>query len=77
MHCGEKGVNEARKAYASPKRIKVERPVTARDAKVLDHLVTIDEVEKRSGLDFLWELPDTQEMRIESQFNMEWAEINF
>ena len=31
---------------------------TARDSKVLDHLVTVDEVEKRSVLDFLWELED-------------------
>ena len=39
---------------------------TARDSKVLDHLVSVDEVEKRSGLDFFWELQDDQEEGVES-----------
>ncbi|MAT37969.1 MAG: endonuclease [Ectothiorhodospiraceae bacterium] len=44
---------------------------------ILDALVTIDEVERRSGLDFLWELPDAVEDAIESNLNMEWAEAHF
>ena len=49
----------------------------ARNSKVIDHLVKVDDVESRSGLDFLWELPDTQEMPIESQLNTAWANEHF
>jgi endonuclease G len=49
----------------------------ARNSKVIDHLVKVDDVESRSGLDFLWELPDTQEMPIESQLNTAWVNEHF
>jgi len=40
---------------------------TPRREKVIDHSVTINEVEERSGLDFLWLLDDDMEEAIESQ----------
>ncbi len=40
---------------------------TRRDEHFLDHLVSINEVEQRTGLDFLPELPDSIEERIESR----------
>ena len=46
---------------------------TPRNAKIIDHLVTIDEVEKRSGLDFLWLLPDKKENAIEKKLGKDWA----
>lgn len=46
---------------------------TKRGEKFLDHLVTINEIEKRSGLDFLRELPDTLEEQIESKVFRNWA----
>ena len=50
---------------------------TARDARTSDHLVSIDEIERRCGLDFLWELPDDIEVQVESRVSTNWAEINF
>ncbi|MCB9204172.1 MAG: DNA/RNA non-specific endonuclease [Flavobacteriales bacterium] len=35
-------------------------------------VVTIDEVEKQSGLDLLWELPDAEENSVESKKNTAW-----
>jgi endonuclease G len=53
-----------------PKTLKVAAYIfpqnTLRFAKVKDHCVTVDEVEKRSGLDLLWELTDDIEFHIES-----------
>jgi len=46
---------------------------TGRTEKVLSKLVTIDEVERRSGLDLLWELPDAQEATVEATKNEAWA----
>lgn len=46
---------------------------TPRKAKIIDHLVTIDEVEKRSDLDFLWLLPDKKEKAIEANLGKDWA----
>ena len=40
--------------------------------KVTSKVVTIDEVEKQSGLDLLWELPDSDESSIESSKNSSW-----
>ncbi len=40
---------------------------TRRDANVADHIVTIDEVEARSGLDFFWELPNDLQTTLESK----------
>ncbi len=38
---------------------------TPRTANIAHHLVTINTVEQRSGLDFLWELPDNTENAVE------------
>jgi endonuclease G len=45
---------------------------TTRFAKTGDHLVTVDEVEKRTGLDVLWELTDDIEIWIESFRKADW-----
>lgn len=39
---------------------------------VLSKVVTIDEVEDRSGLDLLWELDDSEENSVEADLNREW-----
>lgn len=43
----------------------------------MEKLITIDEIEKRSGLDFSRELPDTIEKRIESKDFRECANEHF
>ncbi|HRZ27783.1 MAG TPA: DNA/RNA non-specific endonuclease [Spirochaetota bacterium] len=43
----------------------------------LDHLVTIETIEKESGLDFLREIEDEIEEKIENDENREWAEKHF
>ena len=50
---------------------------TPRDARILDHLTTIDDIEQQSGLDFLRELPDDLENRIESDKFEPWAGEHF
>jgi len=50
---------------------------TLRKDKVIAHLTTINEVEKRSGLNFFWELDDTLEESIENEKNKPWAEVVF
>lgn len=45
---------------------------SGRTDKVASKVVTIDEVEKQSGLDLLWELPDTEENSIEAKKNTTW-----
>ncbi len=50
---------------------------TARNEKILDHLTNIDEVEQRSGLDFLWMLPEKKEKAIEDNLNQQWANQHF
>ncbi len=45
---------------------------TPRFAKTKDYLVTVDEVEKRTGLDVLWELTDDVEIWIESFRKADW-----
>ena len=47
---------------------------TARTSPVIDHLTTVDEVERRSGLDFFWELPDMLENALEAATNLAWAQ---
>ena len=47
---------------------------TARSAKILDQLVTIDAVEERSGLNFLWKLPDDKEDALESVTFNSWVQ---
>ena len=50
---------------------------TPGSAKVIDHLISIDAIEGRSGLDFLWELPDELEDSLEQAEFREWAEQYF
>ena len=50
---------------------------TPKTDKVIEHLSTINEIERRSKLDFLWELPDNIEEQIESDKFQEWAEQKF
>ncbi len=50
---------------------------TPRSDKVIDHLATINEIEERSGLDFLHELEDEIEEEVESSKYEEWAQGNF
>jgi endonuclease G len=47
---------------------------TARASKVIDHLTTVDEVERHSGLDFFWQLPDAQENTLESAKDLTWVQ---
>ena len=47
---------------------------TPRSDEVIDHLTTINDVERRSGLDFLWELSDVIEEEIESNKFETWAD---
>jgi endonuclease G len=46
---------------------------SVRTDKVLSKLVTVNQVEKLSGLDLLWELPDSEESQIEAEKNSNWA----
>ena len=50
---------------------------TPRNHEVIDHEVTVDEVERRSGLDFLWMLEDSKEDDIEGSKNTEFASKYF
>ncbi|MGD8718365.1 MAG: DNA/RNA non-specific endonuclease [Candidatus Zixiibacteriota bacterium] len=50
---------------------------TPGDADVLDHLFTVDDIERRSGLDIFPALPDDVEPAIESYDFREWAEEEF
>lgn len=46
---------------------------TPRSSNIIGHLVKIDDVESKSGLDFLWELPDAEENDLESQTFESWV----
>jgi len=50
---------------------------TTRNSEITDHLCTINDIELKTGLDFLRELPDIREEEIENKLFREWAEINF
>ena len=50
---------------------------TASNADFMDHVVTVDEVETRSGLDLLWQLPDAQENQLESVTQDTWIDEHF
>lgn len=50
---------------------------TTRNEPILNHLVTVDEIERRSGLDVMRELPDDVEATLESTVQHDWAEANF
>lgn len=46
---------------------------TSRSSDIMNHLVTVDEVERRCKLDFLWELPDVEEAILESKIFEAWV----
>ena len=46
---------------------------TVRKSPAIDHLTTVDEVERRSGLDFFWQLPDGEENALEAAKDLAWA----
>lgn len=50
---------------------------TPRKSEFKNHLATINDIEKRSKLDFFRELEDKEEWRIESKINTDWFEIDF
>ncbi|MGR3174779.1 MAG: DNA/RNA non-specific endonuclease [Candidatus Scalindua sp.] len=50
---------------------------TPRSDKVINHLCTINEIEERSGLNFLHELNDDTEEEIENKRFEEWAQQKF
>ncbi|MBU1626907.1 DNA/RNA non-specific endonuclease [bacterium] len=50
---------------------------TSKTDKVIYHLCAIDEIETRAGLDFLRELPDDIEKKIESSKYQDWVKENF
>ncbi|MEQ8524690.1 DNA/RNA non-specific endonuclease [Gracilimonas sp.] len=45
---------------------------TPRNVSPIDSLVTIDEIEERSGLDFFWELENIEENQLEAMSNSSW-----
>jgi endonuclease G len=45
-----------------------------RKSSGIDYLTTVDEVERRSGLDFFWQLPDTEEDALEAAKDLAWAQ---
>ena len=50
---------------------------TARNSRVIDHLESVDTVQRRSGLDFFWQLPDAEQDVLEAGGNaalaLTWA----
>ena len=50
---------------------------TPRRDKVIDYLCTINDIEAKTGLDFLRELPDDKEEEIENNRYQTWAQENF
>jgi hypothetical protein len=40
----------------------------------IDPLTIVDEIEQRSGLDFLWQLPDAEENAMEAGNDLAWAQ---
>jgi len=50
---------------------------TERRAKIMNHLTTVDEIEKRTGLDFLWTLDPKKEQAIEKNLGKDWAMMHF
>jgi len=50
---------------------------TPKTDNVIDHLCTINEIESRTGLDFLRDLPEDKEKEIEKNKDEEWAKKYF
>lgn len=49
---------------------------TPREAKFNDYIVTVDEIERCSGLDFFWELEDELEDYLEMRYDWHWIHEN-
>jgi endonuclease G len=45
-----------------------------RTSPVLNYLTTVDEVEKRAGLDFFWQLPSPDQDTLESVKPLPWVQ---
>lgn len=50
---------------------------TPRRAKLFDHVVTINDIEKQTNLDFLRVLDNSLEEKLESTTHLEWVKRNF
>jgi endonuclease G, mitochondrial len=50
---------------------------TEKAGEFMDHLVTVDEVERRTGLDLLWGLEDSLEEALEGEVDGEWVGLEF
>jgi len=50
---------------------------TPRTDKIISHLATVDDIEIRSGLDFLWLLDDGLETELEEKIDMNFASEHF
>lgn len=50
---------------------------TPRRSAISNHLVTVDQVEARSGLDFMHELPPELELKVEAVLDTQWVMANF
>ena len=50
---------------------------TPKNDEIMKHHVTIDEIERRSKLDFFWELNDTLEDSLEKNENLSFANKYF
>ncbi|MBA7580448.1 hypothetical protein ES708_22339 [subsurface metagenome] len=50
---------------------------TPRKGVVIDHLCTINEIETKTGLDFLRDLPDAIEEKIEGSIDRNWSDAHF
>lgn len=50
---------------------------TPRRSSIINHLTTVDDIEARSGLDFMHELPPDLETRVESFVDTQWASLHF
>lgn len=65
---GQEGFRQA--AFVFPQNAR-------RKAKIVKYVSTIDNIEKRTGLDFLWELPDDAEEKVEGDRNEQWVQESF
>ena len=50
---------------------------TPRKGVVIDHLCTINKIETKTGLDFIRDLPDAAEEKIEGSIGRNWSEAHF
>ena len=50
---------------------------TPKSANIMDHVVSVDEIERRSRYDLFKELPDSVENRLEGQIHQAWNQRHF